>query len=228
MNILLALNEQDLLDNVLSTTTTINECSTCEYDIPIYFTESGEKMDPTYYPISCHNSLFYSEICVNQKCTILIRMGHHLIFYDTKEANENLLDFIIPIPLMCFKKCKITLISEKRMTLVTIRSLNFASEYIVLLVNSNIEFKFQDKSLDKENRIRFLHGEVAPMRSSTYYELYINDLKKQIENIKHKAATTIQKGCHNWLYKGKCKDNTIGIVPRLEWEKIQETYKDQK
>ena len=29
------------------------------------------------------------------------------------------------------------------------------------------------------------------------------------------AARIIQKGCHNWLYAPVCKDETIGIVPRL-------------
>ena len=29
------------------------------------------------------------------------------------------------------------------------------------------------------------------------------------------AAKVIAQGCHNWLYKPKCKDDTIGIVPRI-------------
>ena len=29
------------------------------------------------------------------------------------------------------------------------------------------------------------------------------------------AATKVAKGCHNWLYKPRCNDGTIGIVPRL-------------
>ena len=39
---------------------------------------------------------------------------------------------------------------------------------------------------------------------------------------KVKAAVTIQRGCHNWVFSGKCKDNTVGIMPRLEWRKLQE------
>ena len=39
---------------------------------------------------------------------------------------------------------------------------------------------------------------------------------KLFTTMRIKAAKVIHKGCHNWLYLGKCKDNTIGIVPRLE------------
>jgi hypothetical protein len=37
-----------------------------------------------------------------------------------------------------------------------------------------------------------------------------------------RSARIIQKGCYNWLYNAKCKDGTMGIVPRLGWNKIQE------
>ena len=39
---------------------------------------------------------------------------------------------------------------------------------------------------------------------------------KRIKRQDH-AARTIQNGLHNWLYKAKCKDGTVGIVPRLNW-----------
>jgi hypothetical protein len=37
-----------------------------------------------------------------------------------------------------------------------------------------------------------------------------------------RSARIIQKGCYNWLYNAKCKDGTMGIVPRLGWKKIKE------
>ena len=43
-------------------------------------------------------------------------------------------------------------------------------------------------------------------------------IKRQRERQRDHAARTIQKGLHNWLYKGKCKDGTIGIMPRLDWK----------
>jgi ankyrin repeat protein len=36
------------------------------------------------------------------------------------------------------------------------------------------------------------------------------------------AAKVIQLGCHNWLYSPITRDLKVGIVPRLEWQKIQE------
>lgn len=38
--------------------------------------------------------------------------------------------------------------------------------------------------------------------------------------IRHKKARIIQNGCHNWLYLPRCKDGSVGIVPRLEWKRI--------
>ena len=33
---------------------------------------------------------------------------------------------------------------------------------------------------------------------------------------RNNAAKIIQNGCHNWLYSPKCRDGTIGIIPRLD------------
>jgi hypothetical protein len=30
------------------------------------------------------------------------------------------------------------------------------------------------------------------------------------------AARKITRGCHNWVWKPKCKDGTMGIRPRLD------------
>ena len=37
-----------------------------------------------------------------------------------------------------------------------------------------------------------------------------------------KAAKIIHKGMYNWLYLAKCKDKTVGIVPRLGWKHFVE------
>lgn len=34
------------------------------------------------------------------------------------------------------------------------------------------------------------------------------------------AVRIIQQGCHNWLYSPKCRDGTIGIVPRLSLKNL--------
>ena len=44
--------------------------------------------------------------------------------------------------------------------------------------------------------------------------------------IRNKAASIIQKGCENWLWKPICNDGTIGIIPLLEYKKIQEELKN--
>lgn len=74
--------------------------------------------------------------------------------------------------------------------------------------------------------IKIWSGNVHPMLKS--YDLYLKYIEKYNYIIhcsdrdtvykyltKDEAARIIQKGCHNWLYKPKCKDGTIGIVPRL-------------
>ena len=33
--------------------------------------------------------------------------------------------------------------------------------------------------------------------------------------LRETAAKVIQKGCYNWLWCARCKDNTIGIIPRI-------------
>ena len=48
-----------------------------------------------------------------------------------------------------------------------------------------------------------------------------------LQNIIVKEIKIIQKGCHNWLYSPKCKDNTISIVPRLSWKQINIVSHDQ-
>ena len=41
------------------------------------------------------------------------------------------------------------------------------------------------------------------------------------EDFRIKAIKKIQRACHNWLYSPKCKDGTIGLIPRLEFKKIK-------
>jgi hypothetical protein len=48
-----------------------------------------------------------------------------------------------------------------------------------------------------------------------------NALKVVYDYIRDNAARKIQKGCYNWLYSPKCKDGTVGIVPRLGWKKYK-------
>ncbi len=38
------------------------------------------------------------------------------------------------------------------------------------------------------------------------------------------AITKIQRACHKWLYAPECKDGTVGIVPRLEYQKVKNLY----
>lgn len=38
------------------------------------------------------------------------------------------------------------------------------------------------------------------------------------------AARVIQRGCHNWLFKGRCKDGSVGIVPRLSIESLKREF----
>ncbi len=52
-----------------------------------------------------------------------------------------------------------------------------------------------------------------------FLEEVIRD-RKLILIRKRLAAITIHKGCHNWLYKPLCDDNTIGIVPRLSMKEL--------
>ena len=35
------------------------------------------------------------------------------------------------------------------------------------------------------------------------------------------ALRVIEKGLHNWLWRAECRDGTIGIVPRLDMEKLK-------
>ena len=58
-------------------------------------------------------------------------------------------------------------------------------------------------------------------------EYYINSFKllKKYYNFetiqkRNNAAKIIHKGCHNWLYAPVCKDNSIGIVPKLMLKKL--------
>ena len=44
--------------------------------------------------------------------------------------------------------------------------------------------------------------------------------RKKFET-KTKAAKTIQKACHNWLYSPICKDNTYCISLRIGWNQYQ-------
>ena len=41
-------------------------------------------------------------------------------------------------------------------------------------------------------------------------------------HIKNRKARIIQNACHNWLWKTKCRDGTMGIVLRLSLKKLRE------
>ena len=49
---------------------------------------------------------------------------------------------------------------------------------------------------------------ITPLQISKQFNTTSGTLRKW-------AAKVIARGCHDWLYKPKCKDNTIGIVPRI-------------
>lgn len=53
------------------------------------------------------------------------------------------------------------------------------------------------------------------------FKLVRNLLRKKLSNLtRNNAATVIQKGCENWLWKPLCKDGTVGIVPRLALKQL--------
>ncbi len=70
--------------------------------------------------------------------------------------------------------------------------------------NPNITPQFIEKHIDKE----WYWGEGGLSR---------NTFKKSIED---EAARTIQRGCHNWLWKPKCNDGTLGINVRLSLKEL--------
>jgi hypothetical protein len=42
-------------------------------------------------------------------------------------------------------------------------------------------------------------------------------------NKKTALALIIQRGCHNWLYKGICKDGTLGINVKIGLDMIEKS-----
>jgi ankyrin repeat protein len=72
---------------------------------------------------------------------------------------------------------------------------------------------------------KYGHLEVVKYLMNFYTIPQLKDLDitlvNQVLKTWNYAAKVIQRGCHNWLYSPMCRDNTIGIVPRLEWQKIQ-------
>ena len=75
--------------------------------------------------------------------------------------------------------------------------------------NPNITPEFIEKHMDKP-----WYWGLLGLSSNTFSKII--EYEKQ-----NNAALIIQKGCHNWLWKPKCKDNTIGINVRNSLRELQ-------
>ena len=64
-------------------------------------------------------------------------------------------------------------------------------------------------------------GKIPTYRFLTNRILILKNFKEYYQ-IRNKVASIIQKGCENWLWKPICNNGTIGIIPLLEYKKIQE------
>jgi hypothetical protein len=99
-----------------------------------------------------------------------------------------------------------------------------------LSVNPSIKFTDVLKNLDKPWNWDYLSNNPSIKFSDVlenidkpwnWYYLSRNPFNGEKEEKQDRSARIIQKGCYNWLYNVKCKDGTVGIVPRLGWNKIQ-------
>jgi len=59
----------------------------------------------------------------------------------------------------------------------------------------------------------------CPLNMKKIYP-YAQEYKEYVLLTKKKAALVITKGCHNWVWKPRCKDGTIGIRPRLDMKEL--------
>lgn len=88
-------------------------------------------------------------------------------------------------------------------------------DYVFISKNTkNLEYVFEKYIKDYEIGISYV---LFLEYLNKYNHLLVDHFEKKLYRYltKEQAARIIQKGCHNWLYKPNCKDNTIGIVPRL-------------
>ena len=94
----------------------------------------------------------------------------------------------------------------------------------------NLPNNLQIFDYDK-NKIQFIDNINVNYFNVPFELTWYNTIKKfqrrirAYTQVKHNSAKLIQKGCYNWLFLAKCKDGTVGIVPRLGWKEIEKIQK---
>jgi len=87
------------------------------------------------------------------------------------------------------------------------------------LINMGIDKSaFEIKFIEEKDNI---YEEVRELIHKIYVCEKIKPIQlkfKQIFKKRNNAARVIQNGCHNWIWSPLCKDNTVGIRPRLDYE----------
>jgi hypothetical protein len=117
--------------------------------------------------------------------------------YLSKAIQDNSIDLFM----------KLLTLSEKKLNIMKDIYLRYACKYHVYskiinyLIQNGANELFYIRHLEKSKNI--------PKNFLQYISHFYN-----------KNAIIIQRGCHNWLYKPKCNDNTIGIVPRLDMRRL--------
>ena len=108
-------------------------------------------------------------------------------------------------------------------------SVSIDKELLLLAISTcnlriiNLLIKHDTQSIiDEVKKDEIYCFECSENYSRLYKRKYKNIMKIifGLQEKRQNAAKIIQAGCDNWLYKPKCKDNTVGIIPRLDAKKF--------
>jgi len=213
--------EKKSLRHYVQTYETLNEWS--EYDISIErsfnsILKDYESLDDKYEENLMERlSRSYWNTAVCYALSSLIRGGEHV---HSEIINKNALvnryygdiSCVLTDILESSESGSIEELSEVLVKIKQLHNLNFISIY-------RNRHKYD---LHVWQRIEFTHGRMIQNVLLEVHEAVSLWYKHREELVRQNAARIIQKGLHNWLWSPRCKDGTVGIVPRLGWKHCQE------
>ncbi len=104
---------------------------------------------------------------------------------------------------------------------------NICNKYDLLIENNNFDFGvIIDCTRIIDTEYPQLHNHITDfieLHTQYYARTLIcqRQVKKWLRR-RNRAARIIQKGCHNWLYKGQTKDSKMGIICRLSIKELED------
>jgi hypothetical protein len=114
--------------------------------------------------------------------------------------------------------------------IVYMDTLNLFKHMYVLKLNNGSYCYYFEKCNDKSKRFDYFY--------SIYNIIFNNRFSKKEESKileecssryyiftrKTKSLNIIKNGLHNYLWAPKCKDGSVGLIPRIAWKNMQKYY----